>query len=268
VHSWSTFGVRTSHKQTQTPKTHHGPDLGEATTFPPYNILYVSPQDQHSNVILSRDSQMGVPKFPKLGLLQLWGPIILCADIRLKLGLKQSCSPHQDLSNNMWHTTYSHINRGNSWFLVVGSQIANLTPSPFFDHNLCFNYSNESWEPILGIYVLKDFQLYNEHFNSMGFDPCNFFLKICESIGTPTPKVEVHLGVWGFDPHTLPYSHIFDSMKCDSWASLLAHTFASPCLGREPKTRVAIIQVCIHGVKSFCIHCDVMQCVTWMPLCY
>jgi len=29
----------------------------------------------------------------------------------------------------------------------------------------------------------------------MGFDPCNFFLKIWESIGTPTPKVGTHLGV-------------------------------------------------------------------------
>jgi hypothetical protein len=28
------FGARTSHKQTQTYKIHHGPDLGEATTFP------------------------------------------------------------------------------------------------------------------------------------------------------------------------------------------------------------------------------------------
>jgi hypothetical protein len=32
----------------------------------------------------------------------------------------------------------------------------------------------------------------------MGFDPCDFSLKIQDSIGTPTPKVGVHLGVWGF----------------------------------------------------------------------
>jgi hypothetical protein len=30
-------------------------------------------------------------------------------------------------------------------------------------------------------------------------------------------------------------------MKCDSWASFLACTFASPCLGHEPKARVATI---------------------------
>jgi hypothetical protein len=34
----------------------------------------------------------------------------------------------------------------------------------------------------------------------MSFDPCNFPLKIQESIGTPTPKMGVHLGVWGFIP--------------------------------------------------------------------
>ncbi len=34
MHSWSTFGVGTSHGQIQTHKTYHGLDLGEATTFP------------------------------------------------------------------------------------------------------------------------------------------------------------------------------------------------------------------------------------------
>jgi hypothetical protein len=28
-------------------------------------------------------------------------------------------------------------------------------------------------------------------------------------------------------------------MKCDSRASFLAHTFASPCFGHEPKVKVA-----------------------------
>jgi hypothetical protein len=34
MHSWSIFGAQTNHEQTQTHKTHHGPDFGEATTFP------------------------------------------------------------------------------------------------------------------------------------------------------------------------------------------------------------------------------------------
>jgi hypothetical protein len=31
-------------------------------------------------------------------------------------------------------------------------------------------------------------------------------------------------------------------MKCDSQASLLAHTFANLCLGPEPKARVATME--------------------------
>jgi hypothetical protein len=38
VHNLSAFGVRTNHEKTWTHKTHHGPDLGEVTTFP--LILY------------------------------------------------------------------------------------------------------------------------------------------------------------------------------------------------------------------------------------
>jgi hypothetical protein len=30
-------------------------------------------------------------------------------------------------------------------------------------------------------------------------------------------------------------------MKCDYWASFLAHTFASPCFDREPKVKVVIL---------------------------
>jgi len=41
VHSWSTFGAKTSHGQTWTHKIHHGLNLGEATTFP--LIVYFVP---------------------------------------------------------------------------------------------------------------------------------------------------------------------------------------------------------------------------------
>jgi hypothetical protein len=44
----------------------------------------------------------------------------------------------------MWHTTCMQINQGDSWILVVGNQISNLT----FGHNLCFKYSNGTCEPI------------------------------------------------------------------------------------------------------------------------
>jgi hypothetical protein len=34
VHNWITFGAWISHEHTQIHKTHHGPNLGEPTTFP------------------------------------------------------------------------------------------------------------------------------------------------------------------------------------------------------------------------------------------
>jgi hypothetical protein len=39
--SWNTFGVRMSHRRPRIHKTHHGPNLAEATTFP--HILYSAP---------------------------------------------------------------------------------------------------------------------------------------------------------------------------------------------------------------------------------
>jgi hypothetical protein len=75
----------------------------------------------------------------------------------------------------------------------------------------------------------------------MDFDHCNCSLKIWESIEIPTPKVGVHLGVWRFSSPTLPYSQPPGSMKCDSRASLLAHAFASPYFGHEPKARVTTV---------------------------
>ncbi len=38
----------------------------------------------------------------------------------------------------------------------------------------------------------------------MSFDPYNRPLKIRKSIGTPIPKVGVHLGMWGFIPSHYP----------------------------------------------------------------
>jgi len=38
--------------------------------------------------------------------------------------------------------------------------------------------------------------------------------------------------------HSLKLSHTPRSMNCDSRLSHLAHTFTSPCLGRELKVRV------------------------------
>ncbi len=78
---------------------------------------------------------------------------------------------------------------------MVESQIDDLTHATSFSHNLCFICPNESCEPILNIYVLRNFQWYKEIFSPLGLDPCNYSLKIWKSTGTPTPKVGILLGV-------------------------------------------------------------------------
>jgi hypothetical protein len=153
---------------------------------------------------------------PKFGLSRLWGPITFCADVQLRWGLKQSCSPCQKFSNGMLHATYTQGNWGDFLLLVVGSQIGNLTLGPFFDHNLCFRCPNGWCEPILDIYVSIFFQWYEKILEPLGFGPCNHSLNIHESIRTPTPNMGIHLGVWGFFPsHSFALSRAW---KCDSQA--------------------------------------------------
>jgi hypothetical protein len=116
----------------------------------------------------------------------------------------------------MWHATYTQGNWGDYWFLVVGSQIANLTLGPSFGHNLCFKCPNGWCESILNIHVLRSFQWYKKHFNPMNFDSCNCLLKIWESIETPTSQSGGSFGSVGV--HSLSLSYTPGSMKCDSRA--------------------------------------------------
>jgi hypothetical protein len=184
---------------------------------------------------------MGVLKFPKLGLLRLWGPITLRADLRLKWGLKKSCSPCQKIFNDMLHATCTQGNQGDSWLLVVESQIVNLIPGPSFGYNLCFKCPNGSCKPILDIYVSKDFQWYKELLNPMGFDPWKLFFKDSKVHRTSNSQIESSLG--SVKVHSLTLSYTPGSMRCDSWASLFTRTFARLCLDREPKAKVVTKEI-------------------------
>ncbi len=180
VHSWSTFGARTSHGQ------HGHTRLTTAQTWGshhllPYSVLCDSPRGLHANGFLSRDSRVGVPKSRQQGLPGLWGRITSFANLWSGCSIKQSCSPRWELSNDMWHVACSQVNRIDSRLLVVGSQIANLTPGRSFAHNLCFRCPNGSCEAILDIYTSRTFQWYKELFKARRFDPCNRTLKIRES---------------------------------------------------------------------------------------
>jgi hypothetical protein len=148
---------------------------------------------------LSGDSQRGVPKLSQFGLPGLYEVVTFCSDLWLGWGLKQSCSSPRELSYGVLHSTCTHRGRANSRLLVVGSQIASLTPSPSFCHNLCCKCPNGPCKPIFDIYTLLAFQWYKEHPNARCFDPCNWTLKFWESRKTPKSQ----LWECEFHPHTL-----------------------------------------------------------------
>jgi hypothetical protein len=105
VCSWSTFGAQTNHGHTWIHKIHHDLDSGEAITFPLIVFFFINHKGYIQMSFCPKTPKLGVPKFSKLGLSQLWRPIPSCAKLRLKWGLKQSCSPCQEISKNMWHVT-------------------------------------------------------------------------------------------------------------------------------------------------------------------
>jgi len=123
-----------------------------------------------------------------------------------------------------------------------------LIHDPSFGHNLCFKCLNGSCAPILDIYIPRAFQWYKELFNPMGFDPAIAFWRFKSPSKLQFPKWDLTWECEGLFLHIL----IPMSMRCDSRASLLAHTFASPCLGHEPKIRVAITNVGCYKEKKGC----------------
>jgi len=191
------------------------PRFGESHHLPPYSIFYDFPLHLHLNGIFSWDSQSGVPKLSRFGLLGLWAFITSRFDLRLGQGLKQTCSYPWELSNGVLHFTCTHRGRVNSWLLVVGNQIASLTPDLSFDHNSCCRCPNGSCEAILDIYTLRPFQRYKEHFNARCFNPCNHVLSFWESRRTP----KSHFRECEWRPHTsfkVGLRHSY-SIHCVTW---------------------------------------------------
>jgi hypothetical protein len=229
VHSWNTFGARTSHEQTRTHKIHHGPDLGEATTLP--HIVYFVPfHEAHIQIAFCpRTLKWEFRNSQNWDSHDFGGPITLYADLKLRWGLKQSCSPRRELSNSISHITYTQGNWVDSRLLVVMSEIANLTPDLSFGHNLCFRCPNESFKPILDIYVSIAFQWYKKTSQSIGFWPLQLLSEHSgvhwdsnSQGGSSLGSVRVHSLTLFFTPRLPP----------------LARNLVSPCLDREPKAKV------------------------------
>jgi hypothetical protein len=173
--------------------------------LPPYSIFCSFPPHLHPNGSFSRDSQNGVLKLSRFGLLVLLTLITPRFKLRSRWGLNQSCSSPRELSNSVSHSTCMYRNRVDSRLLVVRSQTVSLTPDPSFGHNLCFRCPNGSCEAILDIYTWRPFQRHKERLNARCFDPCNRALNFQESRRTPKshfrecewqPHNSLKVGLW------------------------------------------------------------------------
>jgi hypothetical protein len=165
---------------TWTHKTHHGPDSGEATTFP-HIVFFTAGRGGYI-----RMAQIpGTPEIVPAGLPELWTAITPDCRVGSRWGLNQS--PRQDLSNAMSHTQIGRREEVDSRLLVVRSQTGSLTPSPSFAHNLGCRCLNCQCEAIFDIYVSSPFQWHQEHLNATCFAPCCRALNIRESRRTPNP---------------------------------------------------------------------------------
>jgi len=72
---WSTFGACTNHGHTQTHKTQHNLDLGEATNFPLIVFFVISHKGYIQMSFFPRTPKLGISKFTKLGFMALWRAI-------------------------------------------------------------------------------------------------------------------------------------------------------------------------------------------------
>ncbi len=117
----------------------------------------------------------------------LWELITPDCDVWSRRGLNQTCSPRRDLSNDISHTRFGGREEVDSRLLVVGSQIASLTPGPSFSHNLGYRCPNDQCEAIFYIYASRPFQWHQEHLNARCFGPCCRALNIQESRRATNP---------------------------------------------------------------------------------
>ncbi len=174
---------------TWTHKTHHGPDSGEATTFP---LIVFSAAGRGSYIRMAHfvgtpemESRNGVPKLSRVGVPGLWTATAPRPELESGRVLNQSYSSCRELSNVMSHSPRQRWEEVDSRLLVVGSQTASLTPDPSFAHNLSCRCSNCQCEAIFDIYVSRPFQWHQEHPNARCFGPCCRTLNIRESRRIP-----------------------------------------------------------------------------------
>jgi hypothetical protein len=146
----------------------------------------------------------------------------------------------------MSHTTCTQGNWVDSRLLVVGSQIANLTPGHSFGHNLCYRCPNGQCEPILGIYASRSFRWYKESFKARSFDPCNRALKIRESFRDSNSRHGSSLG--SVRVHALTLFALMGACEVTLGSSSWPTTFQPLALVASP--RLGLRHICWMGKSN------------------
>jgi hypothetical protein len=156
--------------------THHGPDSGEATTFP-LIVFFATPRRGYIQMALFPGTPKGSPKLSRFGLPGLWAFITSRPELGSGRTLNQTCSSRRELSNVVLHSccrrreevdsqlfvVVSHFcckrrEEVDSRLFVVRSQTASLTSGPSFAHNLGCRCPNGQCEASLDIYTSRPFQ--------------------------------------------------------------------------------------------------------------
>jgi hypothetical protein len=139
------------------------------------------------------------PEIVPGGVPGLWELITPDCKIGSQRGLNQTCSPRQDLSNDISHSQFGLREEVDSRLLVVGSQTVNLTPGPSFAHNLGDRCPNAQCEGIFDIYASRPF--------TPRTPQCEVFwvlLSSSEHSGVPEDSKSPTFPSVGLHPHTWP----------------------------------------------------------------
>jgi len=142
-------------------KIHHGPDSGEATTFP-HIVFSATLRGGYIQMALfpgtPKLESRNYPETVSVGVPGLWELITFDCRVWLQRGLNQSCSPCRDLSNAVFHSQFRGREEVDYRLLVVGNQTASLTPGPSCAHNLGYRCPNGQCEAIFDIFASRPFQ--------------------------------------------------------------------------------------------------------------
>jgi hypothetical protein len=110
--------------------THHGPDLGSATTILPIVLSVPLHRTCIRMALFPETPKVESRSCLEFGLPGLWDIVASRPDLRSGQGLNQTCSPLQGLFNAVLHSRIARWERVNSRLLVVGSQTVNPTWLP------------------------------------------------------------------------------------------------------------------------------------------